>query len=550
MSIDSMTTKSAVSPHYGTQVNPFLSLGAPPNTPLDLPPGTTLGRFCIRRKLGQGSLGEVYHVHDTVNECDMAIKVATLGLLASTAPLTRLKREKHMYDRVRDKSHVLTVNDVFPIRYGGVELAVLSMELGDGGTLEDWLERYRRDWSARGTAGRAYIRQACLGLAALHEAGICHLDLKPSNFVFVGRTLKVADLGAAVLLAADDSFLASSRQPSWSDIEVGTACYRSPEHFTASPDDLDERSDIYSMGVLIYEVRSPKGRPPFQGDYDRLRELHTRVSAPALEGAVEAEARVVRRCLEKDPAKRYQKVRDLLDDLEGVLNHSEEKNTGMRAEELWADACVNLEQGWLDCARALCRRILRLAPDHEDAQEMLTQLDERFQQAGRIYETINSQRDSSGLLELVRLAIAAAELYPGHCDSCSTLIQLETKAEQYSVSMRSGLVASSCGDWDAARDWFAGARRHDASSVAAERAWRFSAGVLEQILESRRAIDVALRDGAFPHARRLADGLDEYLSARRNEAASLLQDLEGAQEQVVQDGRCSQLCRQDSPRDA
>jgi len=526
MNRESTTRENVVLPDCYAGTDPFLSLGPPTGAALNLAVGTELGRFCIRRKMGEGRLGEVYQASDTVRGCDVAIKVARTAPPGATGLASLLKHEKAMYDRVHDNQHVLKVNDVFLIPYGGLELLVLSMEYADGGTLRDWLQEHRQDWSTRRRLGSSLIRQICLGVAALHEAGVGHLDLKPSNFLFVGGVLKVADLGASVFLTTDDLPAALPVRSSRSSFEVGTACYNSPEHFRAGPEDLDERSDIYSLGILIYEILSPRGRPPFRGDYERLRELHTSVPAPALEGGTETQARVVRRCLEKDPSKRYQTVRELLDDLEGTEALHEENPATARVEALWADICASLEQGWLTCARAACRRLLKLDPGHEDAREMSEQLDERFEHAGRIYATIEGKIDSSGLEELIQLACAATERYPGHPAAATVLIQLEGKATRYSVSMEEGLRALAHSDWEGAKDAFERARNGNPGSPAADRAVRFATGIVEQIQESRRLMDVAVASGAFTQARQLADDLDEYLLTRRNEAISFLAEIE------------------------
>jgi hypothetical protein len=522
MTIDSPTRENAALHHSGVDINPFLSLGPPPGALLDLAAGTELGRFRVGEKLGEGSFGEVYQAYDTVDECEVAIKVVRADLPGSAALTSLLKHEKVMYDRIHDNRHVLKINDVFPVRRNGMELLVLSMELADGGSLQDWLTTYRRDLSTRRTLGGAYIRQIGLALAALHETGICHLDVKPSNFLFVRGVLKIADLGAAVLLGAVVPSPASAWEPSESSVQVGAACYRSPESYTAGPGALDERSDIYSLGILIYEILSPKGLPPFQGDEERLRELHTHDPAPALEGATETEARVVRRCLAKDPSQRYQTVRDLLDDLEEATTLRRTEPSKERIEALWADACTNVEQGRFGCARAFCRRLLRLSPDYEDAQEMLVQLDERLEQAGRIYTIIESRMDSHGLDELIKLAMAAAEFYPGHPASCVVLIQLETKACQYRAFMEEGLLALCRSDWEGANDWFQKARSCDPGATPAERAARFAARILEKIEECHELMERSTR----PRARQLAADLDEYLLDRRNEAISFLTNLE------------------------
>jgi len=503
----------------------FLSLAPTSSTEFAFEPGTQLDRFGIVGMLGRGSVGQVYLAHDEFSKQDVALKIVGLGSRQADELVSLLRYEKSVYDKVRDHRYVLKVNDIHQVRHGGAELLLLSLEYADGGSLRQWLTEHIDDWPLRRSQGLELFEQLCKGVAALHEVGASHLDPKPENFLFRDGVLKVSDLGTSVLGAQRDPSSDNQCRNFTVETNVGTPCYMSPEHFTSVRSDLDCRCDIYSLGIILYEILSPRGRPPFQGNYERLRDLHTAVTPPPLEGADANEARVVRRCLEKDPARRYQTVAELLEDLQD--NSTEHINNGpdaqSRIDYLWSSACESLGANLPEDCRRFCRQLVELCPDHEDAREILAQLDARFEEAGNIYSTVEMGMSSRSLDELAGLVIAAAEIYPNHPKGANVQIQLQARSEQYLVSMEEGLAALRQGSWEHAKAMFEKARTYNPGAVEVERAIRFAGAMLEQIVETRGFIDAAIEVEAFDRALALAEALDQYIEDRKNEIITLME---------------------------
>ncbi|MFI5143603.1 MAG: serine/threonine-protein kinase, partial [Thermoanaerobaculales bacterium] len=223
-----------------------------------LQPGTRLGPYEILAPLGAGGMGEVYRGKDHKLDREVAIKVLPANLADNADALGRLEREAKA---VAALSHpnILAVHDFGKI--AGVTFAV--MELLDGETLRERL-----------SAGALSVRKAvdlgvqiAHGLAAAHEKGIVHRDLKPEN-IFLTRDgrAKILDFGLAKVGAIDAGSGRTLASPPVAATEVGTvlgtAGYMAPEQVRGLPS--DPRSDIFSFGVILYEMLS--GRRAFSGD--------------------------------------------------------------------------------------------------------------------------------------------------------------------------------------------------------------------------------------------------------------------------------------------
>jgi len=272
-------------------------------------------RFKIKRSIGIGRFSSVYLAEDSLGKKEVALKVVEVGPMSNDIADLQLRREMKIHSRISNHKYVIKIYDMHYAHWGGTGLLLLSMEYGDGDTFRKFLLEHSDDLKKRQTIGLNYFKQACHGVEAVHEAKAVHLDLKPENLLFCGEVLKVSDFGAAKAAQQMTQMSASSQE--MSSIGEGTPAYMSPEHISAPhPDDVDSRADIYALGIILFELLHPTCRQPFGGSNTRLKECHLTVPAPYLKEACAGMADIIAKCLEKDPANRYQTVRELIDDVE------------------------------------------------------------------------------------------------------------------------------------------------------------------------------------------------------------------------------------------
>src|SRR5213594_1892671 len=268
----------------------------------------TISQYKVLSLLGEGGMGEVYRARDTKLGRDVAIKVLPAAFSADTERLRRFEQEAQAAGALNHPNILV----IFHIGTHDGAPYIVS-ELLEGETLRERM------------AGAAlpqrkaidYALQIARGLAAAHEKGIVHRDIKPDNvFITDDGRVKILDFGLAKLTSATDGTSQTevpTRKVSTDPGTVmGTMGYMSPEQLKGQP--ADHRSDIFSFGAILYEMLS--GKRAFRGDSmaetmsailredpPDLSETNKTVS-PALE-------RVVRHCLEKNPAERFHSARDL-----------------------------------------------------------------------------------------------------------------------------------------------------------------------------------------------------------------------------------------------
>jgi Tol biopolymer transport system component len=284
--------------------------------------GTRLGPYEVAGLLGAGGMGEVYKARDTRLERDVAVKVLSTAAGIDAERLRRFEQEARATAAL-NHPNILAVFDVGT--HDGVSYAV--SELLEGETLRDRLKEAGAAQTSTSVPVRKAIdiaAQMARGLAAAHDKGIVHRDLKPEN-VFLTRDgqVKILDFGLAKLVApgaAPGQTLAPTKDRGTTPgMVLGTIGYMSPEQVRGV--DTDYRTDIFSFGAILYEMLA--GRRAFKGqtEADTMTAILT---ADPVEIADQGRAlppsldRLVRRCLEKNPAERFQSARDLAFDLEGL----------------------------------------------------------------------------------------------------------------------------------------------------------------------------------------------------------------------------------------
>jgi serine/threonine-protein kinase len=270
-------------------------------------PGALLGaRFEILSVLGAGGMGIVYKARDRELDDMVALKVLQRDLWGDRTQLDRLKSELKLARKITHPN-VLRTYDFGEI--GGIPY--ISMEYVRGVTLRYMLDQTRR---LPYSAGLRLAKQLCAGLAAAHSVGVLHRDIKPENLILESTgNAKLMDFGIARPI---DRIAPGQTQAGF---VVGTPQYLAPEILQGR--EADFRSDIYSCGIVLYELFA--GTLPFDAPtameilVKHLREEPEPPSARWKEIPPLLEAAILR-CLKKDPDQRYRAVAELLHDLEGL----------------------------------------------------------------------------------------------------------------------------------------------------------------------------------------------------------------------------------------
>ena len=269
------------------------------------PAGLEIGQYRIESKLGEGGTSIVWLAFDNRLSRQVAIKFLSDDL-ADAEARRRFQREAQMASSL-NHPHIVSVHDIG--EFEGRQYLVT--EYVDGGTLKDWVKDRRR--TPKEVA--ELLTGVADGLAAAHQAGILHRDIKPMN-ILVARNgyAKLADFGLAKLENATIDLAANLPEgPTRPGLILGTIAYMSPEQASGQP--LDARSDIFSFGVVLYEMFS--GKRPFGGrtDLEVLKTIIHGEPPPLSEEVPEAYRNVVEKALEKSPAERYQSMREMVVDL-------------------------------------------------------------------------------------------------------------------------------------------------------------------------------------------------------------------------------------------
>ena len=280
-----------------------------------LEPGTQLGPYEVKKQLGAGGMGEVYLAKDSRLDREVAVKILPGEFAGDAERLARFEQEARAAAAL-NHPHIAAVFDV-GVAEDGTNYMV--QEYLQGQTLRDALDGGRLPQSR----ALGFATEIAEALNAAHKAGIVHRDLKPANiFITEDNHAKVLDFGLAKLteLTAPGSSEASM-SPTMLGTQagevMGTAGYMAPEQ--AQGEVVDHRADIFALGCVLYEMVA--GRRPFEGKnvYDTIGKIVSDEPQSLLElGApVPAELhRIVRKCLSKDSALRYQTAADAAVDLQ------------------------------------------------------------------------------------------------------------------------------------------------------------------------------------------------------------------------------------------
>ena len=268
---------------------------------------THIGKYRLEGELGHGAMGVVYKAFDTVVERTVAIKTVRLDVDQPEELIYRLRREAKSVGQL-EHPNIVTLYDA-----GEAEgLFYLAMQFIQGENLETRIAR--QGWFTPMEVEELF-RQICAGLGYAHQHGVIHRDIKPANIMITREgVVKLTDFGIAKVLGGGTGI-------STHGLIVGTPSYMSPEQALGKP--LDGRSDIFSLGSILYELMAREKAFPGQNTttvmYKIVYEAPTPIRSlqPGLDPDIEA---IVSRALAKNPAERFQNCAELASALELYVN--------------------------------------------------------------------------------------------------------------------------------------------------------------------------------------------------------------------------------------
>jgi hypothetical protein len=289
------------------------------------------GTYEVQRLLGEGGMGVVVAARHLAREQIVALKFMLPMALAFPQAVERFLREAKVLS-VLQSEHLATVLDVGVLDNGAPYFA---MEYLDGVDLGKLVRQY----GALSIADAVeLVMQTCAGVAEAHDHGVVHRDLKPSNLLLTQRAdgaplVKVLDFGLSKILAPDDDDSWPASTQTQTTGTMGTPAYMSPEQ-ARSAKNVDLRSDIWSLGAILYHLLSARLPFPAQATAEAFARLlydapvPLRESAPWVSVALEG---IILKCLQKDADERYQSVGELIDDLRPFrgVEHASAGNEGV-----------------------------------------------------------------------------------------------------------------------------------------------------------------------------------------------------------------------------
>ena len=292
----------------------------------ELSPDTSLSHYRIVSKIGAGGMGEVYLAQDTKLDRRVALKILPAELAANRDRMERFVREAKSAAAL-NHPNIATIHEIG--ESDGVNF--IAMEFIDGSTVREKIHQEQTDLRKL----LRYLQHVAEGLAKAHAAGIVHRDLKPDNIMITrDGHAKILDFGLAKLIepqptpGGDSSEVATAVMPQHSapGAVMGTVGYMSPEQAQGKTKEIDQRSDIFSFGCILFEAAT--GKKAFEGE-SVIKSLHMVVYEPAPSiadfnpSAPSALQRIVRRCLAKDPDERYQSIKEVAIELKELRREME-----------------------------------------------------------------------------------------------------------------------------------------------------------------------------------------------------------------------------------
>jgi len=479
-------------------------------------PGEILDeRFRILENLG--SSNSVYSAEDLILGTRVAIKILFEGPSDQLSDWIKACPEFSRFLQIPQRQHIIHVYDIRKVQHKDKFFIVQLMECGNSGTYRDFLNMLKENRPARTTTGLKYFIQACRGIEVLHNNKIIHLDVRPENLIFIDGNIKVSDIG----IFQYSFIFQKEKDETVKKIvhKISSPVYMSPELFDANYiHEIDCRSDIYSLGILLYEIYHPSCLPPFNGPFVKLHDDHRRSALPCLSDIESNVAEVIACCLKKYPEDRFQTTSDLLTALDDNVSTSMGKSPSGEATSN-NDRCDNddqeiiafekakkfYEQNKLNEAIDIIGTISSNSPCQREAKAIQQKINERYSRSEKLYSEIKSQFNEGSLGYLVEIVKETCEIYPEHPDAIAVQTKLLSMAKKYNESLTAGHACLAQERWGDALVLFNHALNFERSDPVIKR-------IVENLIkinDLRTEIDNALINREFEKAMSLACLADE-----------------------------------------
>ena len=355
--------------------------GGPPIDAESLPftLGTTIAnRYELLDVLGVGGFSVVYLTRDRESEALHALKTLRDDIVHDAETLTQFRKEAKVWISLERHPNIVRADFITELD-GRLCIGMEYVRPNEDGF--NSLDGYMKSSPPNLEQGLRWMIQFCHGMEFARAHGVrAHRDVKPANIMMDrDRTVKITDFGFAEVLDATRSAVVSGRRRSIPHSGFGTPVYMSPEQFLNAPR-CDERSDIYSLGVIMFQMAARGRLPFFPIGYDKgmertelwlaMHRMHAEAPVPKLASPLFT---IIRKCLEKEPRLRYQVFRDLREDLEALLlKHTGKQEApasirGAGAWELYNRGLSLANLGDLPGAIAQYQRSLQRNPNNADA---------------------------------------------------------------------------------------------------------------------------------------------------------------------------------------
>lgn len=287
-----------------------------------------IGRYKVRKILGEGGMGTVYLADDTRLARPVALKVLPAEMVRDNDRLQRFMHEARAASAL-NHPHILTVHEIDEfIDEKGETIPFISMEYVEGKTLDQLI--YSNKTSTNEIL--QFLSQTAQGLAKAHSAGIIHRDLKPENIMVSNDGYaKILDFGLAKLTDTENELHKLQQHRSRSGVILGTLGYMSPEQARGKPD-IDERSDIFAFGCILYEAVAKRKAFEAEMTIDALHQIiHSEPASLKTSNSIIPDVLIhlVEQCLQKDPKKRFFKAAQIAGLLQSISTEKIDRSAAL-----------------------------------------------------------------------------------------------------------------------------------------------------------------------------------------------------------------------------